>query len=116
MQVKKRFLHGLLLLLVMAMTLTACTVGPATTAGTTAAPTQATTTVAPEPMGMYETPLTIHVVAPTDSTVKYREGESAQNNAWITAYKEKLGIDIQYDWIVDSAQYTTKLNLSITSG
>lgn len=115
MKKELRILLALLTMMTLIGTIFSGCANPAvTTTGTSATTTE--TAVQADPMGKYETPVTVHVVAGTDSTVKYREGESADNNVWISAYKDTLGIDIVYDWIADSAQYTTKLNLAISSG
>lgn len=47
-------------------------------------------------------------------------GETIEDNRWIQAYKEKLGIDVSYDWIVkgneNSDAFVQKLNVTLASG
>lgn len=47
------------------------------------------------------------------ASVIYPDGDSLTDNIWIRDFKEKLNIELTYDWISD--EYTTKLNLSIIS-
>ena len=42
-----------------------------------------------------------------------------EDNRWIKLYKERLGINIKYDWIlkdVSNDAYTQKVNITILSG
>ena len=47
------------------------------------------------------------------ASVIYPDGDSLTNNIWIRDYKEKLNIELTYEWVSD--EYTTKLNLAIIS-
>ncbi|NOU65387.1 extracellular solute-binding protein [Paenibacillus sp. LMG 31461] len=62
---------------------------------------------------------TIEVTAARDvSGVKFRDGESLENNVWSRAYEEMLGIKVKYVWTMQGTQgeYDQKLNVSIASG
>ena len=39
-----------------------------------------------------------------------------EDNLWIQAYKDYLGIDVKYDWVVNNSEYTQKVNLTNSSG
>ncbi|MFK7694308.1 hypothetical protein [Paenibacillus sp. HJGM_3] len=66
--------------------------------------------------GKYDPPIDITTVGQNWSVIKYANGESRTDNAWTKAYSDQLGIRLKYNWVVDSTQYATKLNLSLTSG
>jgi len=42
--------------------------------------------------------------------------ETWENNRWITRFKEKLGVDVKYSWLVDQSQYFEKLSLMMSKG
>ncbi|MFC5405357.1 extracellular solute-binding protein [Cohnella soli] len=68
-----------------------------------------------DPMGKYDPPIEVTSVRAVDSTFKYLDNDSLDNNVWTRAYEEKLGIKVKNLWAVDSAQYAEKLNISIAS-
>ena len=47
---------------------------------------------------------------------QFLPGEDLYNNIWYRTYKEDLGLEIEHEWTVMEAEYTTKLNLAIASG
>ncbi|MFD0670886.1 extracellular solute-binding protein [Cohnella sp. GCM10027633] len=69
-----------------------------------------------DPFGKYDPPIEVAVVRNTDSTVKFKEGESFDKNAWNSAYADRLGIQIVNKWVVQSDQYDQKMNASIAAG
>ncbi|MFD0674057.1 extracellular solute-binding protein [Cohnella sp. GCM10027633] len=70
-----------------------------------------------DPNAKYDPPIEITTVRYTDSSFKYKEGESLENNAWTRAYESELGIKLKNLWVVNGEgnQYTQKMNLTITS-
>jgi len=67
-----------------------------------------------DPFAKYDPP--VEVTAARDlSGVRFREGESIENNVWSKAYEEELGIKIKYAWTTQG-DYDQKLNVSIASG
>ena len=66
--------------------------------------------------GKYEPGITLTSVKATLAGWTYPEGEDISNNIFTKEFEKELGIKVNYDWIVDAAQYYNKLNLSITSG
>ena len=111
--------------LVFMLMLSACGTGSTKTSGdttsqdkSTAAPTESVSEVAPEadPLGKYEPAIDLTIGRQTDSSYKFVEGESFDNNIWITEYKDKLGINVKHEFIVDATQYDAKVNVVIASG
>lgn len=54
----------------------------------------------------YDPPITIKVVAPefAGSVLAFDEvNKSRTDNVWITEYRERYGINVEYMWIVDKA-------------
>ncbi|MFC3800508.1 extracellular solute-binding protein [Cohnella sp. GCM10012308] len=70
----------------------------------------------PDPNAKYDPPIEVTTVRYTDSSFKFKDGESLDNNAWTRAYEEELGIKVKNKWIVNGDQFNQKMNLSITSG
>jgi len=75
-----------------------------------------------DPFGKYETPLTIHFARDVDNDMQDNiipktPGETVEDNRWLKAYSEKLGINVVYDWTVSTGDaYTQKMNVTLTSG
>lgn len=75
-----------------------------------------------DPLGKYETPLTIHFTRDVDNDtqdniIPKTPGETIEDNRWLKAYSEKLGINVVYDWTVSTGDaYTQKMNVTLTSG
>lgn len=85
-----------------------------TAAGQTTA--AATVAEAKDPFGKYDPMITINAARKSRPNIKFIEGEDYTNNAVSKEYRDQLGIDVQYDWIVDESQYEAKVNLAIASG
>jgi putative aldouronate transport system substrate-binding protein len=97
----------LLLVLLLALVLSACA------GGATNAP-QPTSGLTAE--GKYDPPIQMVSVKAVDATFKFLGGDDIANNVWTRAYKDVLGIDLTYLWTADAAQYQQKLSLSVMSG
>jgi len=67
----------------------------------------------------YSPEITVNMGRATDDTIDStlsQLNETIGNNRWLTLYKNKLGINIKYNWVVKGRDaYATKLNLSIAS-
>ncbi len=89
-----------------------------TTAATTAANTTAQSTgqQAIDPLGKYETPITITYGRTVQAEQKFLEGESYDNNVWIREFESELGIKVVPAWEAAPDAYDTQLNLAILSG
>ncbi|BBI36542.1 extracellular solute-binding protein [Cohnella abietis] len=66
--------------------------------------------------GKYDPPITLTTVRTVESTVKFADGDSMENNVWTRAYEEEYGIKVKTLWAVDVSQWEQKLNLTIASG
>jgi len=124
---KARKLLSLLCALVLFVSLGACTGGGDTssTANETSTPgsadvsqpQEADTTNEPDgPFGKYDPEITLTVVVATGTWVTLPGDDNEENNAWTRAYKDDLGINIEYLWISSGDDYDDKMNLSIASG
>lgn len=65
---------------------------------------------------VYDPPIEMTSVISVDATVKFTEGNDINDNIWTRAYRDLLGIDISYQWVVDASMYDQKLGLSVNSG
>ena len=71
-----------------------------------------------DPFGKYEDGITVTVACDTQYMQFDAEKEgfkSMEDNMWITAYKELLGIDIEYIWTASAEDYETKWTVAIAS-
>lgn len=70
---------------------------------------------AADPMAKYDPPITISSIFVVDDTIKYKDGESYEDNAWLRAYRDELGINIEYKWTVPQVQASDKINVLIAT-
>ena len=69
--------------------------------------------------GKYITPITLSTVwGLNENGSIFKEGESIENNVHTQMIKDRLGIEIKYDWVVTNTNdaYKTKLRLMLSSG
>ncbi len=71
-----------------------------------------------DPFGKYEDGLTLrgayYITGGTQFIPGDPDHDSPEKNMYITAYKEKLGIDVVYDWVsADVDAYNTKWNMAM---
>ncbi|WP_246384469.1 extracellular solute-binding protein [Gracilibacillus halotolerans] len=68
----------------------------------------------------YEEPITLTMVGEMSDNLRGLEeqfpGETLRENRWTELYKDVLGIDIHYDWIVESPFYYQRLSNEIAFG
>ena len=73
-----------------------------------------------DPFGKYEEPITISIVREVDPNVKFdssKDGyKSIEDNVWIDAYRDMLGINVEYMWTTANDAYVSKWNAAIASG
>jgi putative aldouronate transport system substrate-binding protein len=70
-----------------------------------------------EPLGKYDQPITAKLIQVMGTDITFPQGDSHENNVWTRAFKQDLGIDVKYDWVVGTQpQYDEKLNISIAAG
>lgn len=63
----------------------------------------------------FDPPVTITTVKATDSTMKFKNGETFENNVHTKWAKEELGIDIRLLWQSPGDQFNTKIRLMLTA-
>lgn len=74
-----------------------------------------------DPMGKYETPITIHFARQVDDTIEANvlanyPDQTIEDNFWLKTYEDELGIKVVYDWIVKGGdEYKQKLNVTLAS-
>lgn len=70
-----------------------------------------------DPFGKYDPPITVSTARTVESNMKYEDGDTLENNAWMKLYEDELGIKVKYDWTTpDAASYDQKLTVTIASG
>ena len=75
-----------------------------------------------DPLEKYDPEITVHFARCYDNTLDdnyfaLNPDKSLTDNLWIDLYRDTLGINIKYDWIVkDGDEYEQKLNLCIVTG
>lgn len=76
----------------------------------------------PDPFGKYEGGLDIHFARQTDenmydNALANLPGQTVEDNMWLDTYRDELGINVIYDWMVKgSNEYEQKVNVVIASG
>ena len=84
-----------------------------------AAPSGATRDFVPPPAGdwdaPYDTPVKILAVAPHGSNWYFQGNDDINNNPWTRLYKEKLNIEVEFEWTTVE-EYETRLNMAIAAG
>lgn len=108
MSTKKR-LVALLLMAAMTISLVACGKTGSDVKGTKGE----VSTEKTGPLEAYKEPVTITIGHDNRVDPVYKEGDDVTSNPWTRAYLEKLNINLESAFQVDSADYNTKINLSI---
>jgi ABC-type glycerol-3-phosphate transport system substrate-binding protein len=117
---KKKLLAGLLLLGAVILALGACNGGGAKSSGTPAAVQEDAAGKTPDELlaQPYSSPVQIHVV------LGYRESEdpltpkslTPETSYAVKVFKEKLNIELIYDWVVNSDQFSQKFGVELAAG
>ncbi|WNR46152.1 type 2 periplasmic-binding domain-containing protein [Paenibacillus roseipurpureus] len=108
---KRSFLKATVLLMAATMTITACSTKEG---GATASPTGVKADNGFS-KGKFDPPITMTTVGAINSTFKFKNGESLENNVHTKWVKDKLGIDIKYNWVTSDDQFATKLRLDMAA-
>lgn len=68
--------------------------------------------------GKFDPPVTLTTVKALGPNLKFRDGETIEDNIYTRLVKEQLGIEMDYLWTISSLEnaYQTKLMLSLASG
>jgi len=48
--------------------------------------------------------------------VVFEDGDDMENNDWTRAYKDELGVNVDFMWISDASQYDTRIEMMLASG
>lgn len=70
---------------------------------------------AADPLGKYDPPIQLSTIRSLNSSIKFAEGQSIDDNIWYRGYESDLGIKLSNEWSVPDTQYAQKLNVAITS-
>ena len=82
-----------------------------------AASEEAAAAVAPGPLGKYDPPIDISIVAQVLVDQQFADGDSFENNPWTRSWLEELGIRVSPLWIARTDdQYDQKIAVTIASG
>ncbi|WP_440119270.1 extracellular solute-binding protein [Paenibacillus sp. QZ-Y1] len=103
----------LTLTMVLATTLAACSSGEGSAQEETNTNTQQD---AGGPLTKYDPPIKLTSTMNETSNESLAQGDTHAKNVWTKGYKEELGIDVTYEWIVPDANYNDKMNVTLASG
>jgi putative aldouronate transport system substrate-binding protein len=116
---RRNLYRFLVLLLIFTLILSACSKSSNPSASESNQPESTTSPEATQvldPLAKYDPPIDFTIVGQSDPNLKFDDGQTYDKNSVYDAYAEELGINIKNNWMVDSAQYDEKVNLSIASG
>ncbi|MGF9695970.1 MULTISPECIES: extracellular solute-binding protein [Paenibacillus] len=99
--------------MILAGTLAACSSGAGSAENETKTPTQQD---AGGPLTKYDPPIKLTSTMNETGKESLAEGDTHANNIWTRGYKDELGIEVTYDWIVPDANYNDKMNVTLASG
>lgn len=120
MKLKRRFKLTALLIVLSMLLLTACggSGGNANNSSSNKTNQTGTATEAEEIdiSAPYDPPVTIKGWRYTESTYRYENNDTIEDNIYTRAYLSDLGINLEYVWTVPIEQFEQKLNVSIASG
>lgn len=108
-------LVSILVVISMFFTLEACGKANTDKAQSSAAP-AASANATIDPLAKYNPPVEITAWRYTEPSIKFENGDTIDNNIYMKAYLEELGIKVKYKWVVPQDQFEQKLNISIASG
>lgn len=113
-------LLSIILCILMLTSFAACGKGTAPSASEASASKAAGSKAAADPLGKYDSTVTLSTVRFLDSNVKFDAGNPAKKslteNAWASAYQDQLNIKFNYLWTPNLDEYDSKWNVAIASG
>ncbi|MFD1128452.1 MULTISPECIES: extracellular solute-binding protein [unclassified Paenibacillus] len=68
------------------------------------------------PLTKYDPPIKLRSTMNETGKETLAEGDSHTDNIWLRGYKDELGIEVTYDWVVADANYNDKMNVTLASG
>ncbi|WP_260504142.1 extracellular solute-binding protein [Paenibacillus illinoisensis] len=99
--------------MILAGTLAACSSGAGNAESETKPSTQQD---AGGPLTKYDPPIKLTSTMNETGKESLAQGDTHANNIWTRGYKDELGIEVTYDWIVPDANYNDKMNVTLASG
>lgn len=63
-----------------------------------------------------EEPITMTVGRESMASLELPDGDNMEKNKYLDYIQEKTNVQVSYDWLVDSSNYTQKVNIAIASG
>ncbi|WP_454190481.1 extracellular solute-binding protein [Paenibacillus sp. Marseille-Q7038] len=102
----------LTLSMVLAATLSACSSG----AGSEEVASPSTQQDAGGPLTKYDPTIKLTSTMAETGKETLAEGDTQASNIWTRGYKDELGIEVTYDWIVPDTNYNDKMNVTLASG
>lgn len=109
---RKTLFSVVALLLVLSISVAGCTNSP----GPAASKPAAVMPAGDGPLVKYDPPIKIKTMLNSlDPTIKFTGDDSGENNVWTRAYKDELGIELEFMWVGNADQGKEKLNLAISS-
>jgi putative aldouronate transport system substrate-binding protein len=67
------------------------------------------------PFGKYDPPIELTAARKVDSNMKFRDGESIDNNIWTQTLENELGVKVKNIWVAVESQFEHKINVAIAS-
>ncbi|QJD81908.1 extracellular solute-binding protein [Cohnella herbarum] len=89
---------------------------PPTSASPAASPSASAPAEEDGPFGKYDPPIEVTTVRAINAGVKFREGDSYDDNVWYRNYATDLGIKVTNKWKVSDQQYKNKVLVSMVGG
>ncbi|MCM3782842.1 extracellular solute-binding protein [Neobacillus mesonae] len=68
------------------------------------------------PLTKYDPPIKLRSTMNETGKETLAQGDSHTDNIWLRGYKDELGIEVTYDWVVADANYNDKMNVTLASG
>ncbi|CAI6042351.1 Lipoprotein LipO [Paenibacillus sp. JJ-100] len=68
------------------------------------------------PLTKYDPPIKLTSTMNETGKESLAQGDTHANNIWTRGYRDELGIDVTYEWIVPDANYNDKMNVTLASG
>ncbi|MFD2700228.1 extracellular solute-binding protein [Paenibacillus shunpengii] len=68
------------------------------------------------PLTKYDPPIKLRSTMNETGKETLAEGDTHTDNIWLRGYKDELGIEVTYDWVVADANYNDKMNVTLASG
>jgi putative aldouronate transport system substrate-binding protein len=67
-------------------------------------------------LAKYDPAITLTAWRFLNNGIQFAEGDTIEDNVWIDYYKERFGINLEYDWVVPEDQWEQKMNIAVATG